>query len=191
MEQPYKGRAIIQDNLTDLQIVIPAKKNWFIIIFIGAWLCGWFLGEIFAITMVTRLGVINFGSLFLIVWLIGWTVGGLLALRFFLWILKGKEIITVGQGRLVIDKKGMLLYKPKTYDLNEVKNIRVQEDNHDNGGFLGRRSNNFGTINSGETIKFDYGLKTIKIAGGLDEAEARFIIQKLKDKHLLTERNYS
>jgi len=27
-----------------LEIVIPAKRNWFITLFIGAWLCGWLVG---------------------------------------------------------------------------------------------------------------------------------------------------
>jgi hypothetical protein len=55
MEKPYNGRAIFQDNVTELQIVIPAKRNWFVIIFLGAWLCGWFMGESFALASVTGL----------------------------------------------------------------------------------------------------------------------------------------
>ena len=53
MERPYKGRATIQDNITDLQIIIPAKRNWFIILFIGAWLGGWLFGEIMALGQAT------------------------------------------------------------------------------------------------------------------------------------------
>jgi hypothetical protein len=191
MEQPYKGRAIIQDNFTDLQIIIPTKRNWFIILFIGAWLGGWFFGEVFAIGAVTGLWGGNPAGLFILFWLIAWTVGGFFALRTFLWNLKGKEIITVGQGRLSIDKKGALLFKSKVYDLNEVRNIRVLDDNFGYGGFFGGRRNDFGAFNLGGTIRFDYGLQTVKFAGGLDEAEAKFIIQKLRERHLLTEKNYS
>ncbi len=191
MEQPYKGRAIIQDNFTDLQIIIPTKKNWFIILFIGAWLGGWLFGEVFAIGAVTGLLGGNPAGFFILFWLIGWTVGGFFALRMFLWNLKGQEIITVGQGILSIDKKGILFYKPKVFDLNEVKNIRVQEDNLGYGGLFGGRRNDFGGFNLSGTIRFDYGLQTVKFAGGLDEAEAKSIIQKLKDRHLLKEKNYS
>ena len=105
-----------------------------------------------------------------------------------MWNLTGKEIITVGQNRLTIDKKGALLYKPKTYDLNEVKHVRIQGDNIGRGFFSER---NDGTFNSGGTIRFDYGFQTVKFAGGIDEAEAKFIVDKLKEKHLLTEKNYS
>jgi hypothetical protein len=191
MEQPYKGRAIIQDNFNDIEIIIPTRKNWFVILFIGAWLGGWFLGEVFAIAALTGLLGKNFAGGFILFWLVAWTVGGFFALRTFLWNLKGKEIINVGQGRLSIDKKGALLFKSKTYDLNEVKNIRVQEDNFGYGGLFSGRRNDLGVFNSGGTIRFDYGLQTVKFAAGLDEAEGKFIIQKLKDRRLLTEKNYS
>jgi len=190
MEKPYKGRATIQDNITDLQIIIPAKRNWFIIIFIGAWLCGWLMGEVFALGAVIGLLGGNPASLFILFWLIAWTVGGFFAFRTLLWTFKGKEIVTVGQGRLTIDKKGVLFYKPKTYDLNEVRNVRVQDENPGFNSPFGRRTD-FGTFNSGGTIRFDYGLQTVKFASGIDEAEAKYIIAKLTERRLLTERNYS
>jgi hypothetical protein len=99
-------------------------------LFIGAWLGGWVMGEFFALGMVTGLfGGKGPANLFILFWLIGWTVGGFFAFRMFLWNLIGKEIITIGQGNLAVAKKGALLFKAKTYDLNEVKNIRAQEDN--------------------------------------------------------------
>ena len=190
MESPYKGRAILQDNGIEQQIVIPAKRNWFLVFFIGAWLCGWLMGELFAIASVTGLLGRNPAAPFIMFWLIAWTVGGFFAFRVFLWNITGKEMITVGQGRIAIEKKGALLFKPKVYDLNEVKNIRVQEENSEYGGFYGSRRNALGIFNSGGTIRFDYGLQTVKFAGGIDEAEAKFILGKLKDRHLITERNY-
>ena len=41
------------------------------------------------------------------------------------------------------------------------------------------------------TIRFDYGYKTIKIAGGIDEPEAKYILEKLAGKKLLTNRNFA
>lgn len=189
MEKPYRGRATIQDNFSDVQITIPAKRNWFILIFVGAWLCGWLMGEVFVLGGITRSIGSDPASIFILFWLIAWTVGGFFAFRAFLWNLIGKEVVTVGQGRLMIDKKGALLFKPKTYDLNEVRNIRVQEDNPGFNGIFGTQRTNFSAFNLG-TIRFDYGLQTVKFAGGIDEAEAKFIIDKLKERHLLTERNY-
>ena len=186
MEQPYKGRAILQDNITNLQIIIPTRKNWFIILFTGAWLGGWVFGEVFAISTVSGIFGGEPAGFFVLFWLIGWTVGGFFVIRILVWMLVGKEIVTAGQSRLTIDKKGAFLFRPKIYDLNEVKNMRVQDDIPGYGsGFFGGHRNNFGAFGSTGTIKFDYGLKTVRFGGGLDEAEAKFIIQKLKDRHLL------
>lgn len=122
---------------------------------------------------------------FIAFWLIAWTAGGFMAFRFFLWNLAGKEIITIGQGIMTIEKKGALLVKPKTYDLNEVKNIRAQEDSSNViGPFGGYRRNGFIKVGDGGTIRFDYGLQTVKFANGIDEAEARFILEKMKAKGL-------
>ena len=50
METPYAGRATINDIYNGVEITIPAKRNPFIIIFLSFWLCGWLMGEIFALT---------------------------------------------------------------------------------------------------------------------------------------------
>lgn len=192
MEKPYKGRAIIQDNFMDVQIIVPARRNWLVIIFIGAWMCGWLMGE--SVVLAGLLGLFGRTSpadLFILFWLVAWTVGGFFAFRAFLWNLKGKEVITVDQNRLAINRKGLLFSKPKVYDLNEVKSIRAQDDNLGYNVFFGSRRSDFSGFNFGGTIRFDYGLKTVKFAIGIDEAEAKFIIEKLKERHLLTENNYS
>ena len=69
--------------------------------------------------------------------------------------------------------------------------MRVQDDSLGYSGFFGGHRSNFGAFSSIGTIRFDYGLQTIRFGGGLDEAEAKYIIQKLKYRHLLTEKNYS
>ncbi len=189
MEQPYKGRAILQDNFTDLQIIIPAKRHWFITIFLSFWLCGWLLGEIFALKGVVGLLVGTPVTLFLLVWLIFWSIGGFFAFQTLLWSLIGKEILTIGQGVLTVRKRGALIFKSKTYDLNEVKNIRVQDDNSFKR-FTKNHRNDYSPFSAG-IIRFDYGMKTIKVAGGIDEVEANFIINKLKERRLLTDKNYS
>lgn len=191
MEKPYEGRATITDNYGTVDVVIPVKRQLFVTLFLGFWLCGWLVGEVFVLTML--LGGFSLGgdgmfvSLFMAVWLTGWTVGGLFALRAFFWLLLGKEIITIGQGRMTINKKGLLFKKPKTYDMNDVKGMRVEAP-----ASLGY---NYGSRNSlnntfaGGTIRFDYGMKTVKFAGGIDEAEAKHIVKELKRKGYLFDRN--
>ncbi|RWY52243.1 hypothetical protein [Mucilaginibacter gilvus] len=189
METPYGGRAIITDNFDKVEIVIPGKKNYFILLFFSVWLVGWFFGE----TSVTRTRGIAAGTdLFLIVWLCGWTLGGIFVVSTILFMLLGKEIIEAGQGTISIRNRALFFLSPQVYDLNEVKHVRALEEFSIYNGFqFGRREQKgfLSNYNSG-TVKFDYGLKTVKFGNDLDEAEARHIIERLKGKKILTDKNF-
>jgi len=188
MERPYSGRAIINDTIRGFTIEIPPKRNWFVIIFLTGWLGGWFVGELFALGVVTGSfgdGFQYAGSVFILFWLIAWTAGGFFAIRTWLWMIAGREIINFDNNELRIDKKGALLYSPKVYDLREVKNFELSP-NSNPAGFFGMNSNkDILSLGSNGIFKFDYGFKTIKIANGLDEAEGRFILEKIREKNLI------
>src|ERR1700742_1553015 len=106
MESPYAGRAIIQDNFDHVVITIPAKRNWFIILFTLFWMGGWFMGE----TSAGKNVFTNFNGagLFMIFWLGAWTIGGAFAFSMLIWNLIGKEIITVFSGVLTIRRTGSI-----------------------------------------------------------------------------------
>jgi hypothetical protein len=57
-----------------MRISIPTEKNIFIILFVVAWLCGWFLGEVSAIKSLFSVGYHRNDS-FLFFWLCAWTIG--------------------------------------------------------------------------------------------------------------------
>jgi hypothetical protein len=40
------AKASVFDTPAGLLINIPSTKNWFVILFIGFWLCGWLFGEV-------------------------------------------------------------------------------------------------------------------------------------------------
>lgn len=189
METPYGGRAVITDNFDKVEIVIPGKKNYFILLFFSFWLIGWFFGET---SVASTMGTDGAPDMFLYVWLAGWTIGGIFAVSTILFMLLGKETIEAGQGAISIRNQALFFLPPKVYDLNEVKHIRAAEEFSMYNGFqFGRRQQRgvFSNFNSG-TVKFDYGLKTIKFGNDLDEAEARYIIGRLKSKKILTDKNF-
>nr|WP_067057838.1 hypothetical protein [Mucilaginibacter sp. L294] len=187
METPYGGRAIITEHFDKMEIIIPGKKNYLLLAFFSVWIFGWFFGETMA---AATIGNGTGPDLFLLVWLTGWTLGGIFVLSTILFMLLGKEVIEAGQGVISIQNKALFFLSPKVYDLNEVKNIRAVEEFSMYHSFqFGRRQNGLrSTFNSG-TIKFDYGLKTVKFGNDLDEAEARYIIERLKSKKILTDKN--
>lgn len=140
IEQPYKGRAVIEDTYSGVTITIPAKRNYFIMLFMMAWLGGWVMGEGFALR--TLFGDTPDGvDTFVLFWLCGWTIGGGFVISILVWMLIGKEVITIDRGVLSISKKGYLLGKTKSYSIAEMGNFEIR-DSDDIQSFLGSRRNN-------------------------------------------------
>lgn len=179
IEKPSDGRAIIEQGFNTLTITIPSKKNWFIIIFMCVWLCGWAVGEVSAIQMFTGDAMEFEVTAFMTVWLIGWTIGGAFVVLTILWQLFGREVIHVEWGVLKIEKSIFGQGLKKQYDIPTIKNLMFSPKRRRNNYGEEENSNTFG-INEGR-IKFDYGYKTIKFANDIDEAEARMIIKLLKE----------
>lgn len=185
-EKPYAGRSVIYRDGDTIEITVPSKKNWFTMIFLGAWLGGWVMGESSAIGQLlnedAQLGV----SSFLTFWLVGWTVGGLVAILIFLWFIGGKEIITVDNGVLELGKQIFGLGPIKRYNITDIKLMAVsptlEKDKWGNsrGRYL---------IKTG-LIEFDYGLKTIKFGSEFDLAEARILVETFKQNKNFNETNF-
>lgn len=124
----------------------------------------------------------------MLVWLTGWTVGGYYIIRVFLWKLAGHEIINIGQGQLSLDRKWLLFFRKKIFNLKEVKDLRVNDSFFQVDDYM--RHNYFRFFKSDGTIKFDYGLQTIGFAADIDAAEAKYILKILKEKHYVDEANF-
>jgi hypothetical protein len=186
MEAIYNGRAIFEDTFQGIQITIPAKRNLFIMLFFSVWLCGWVDGELSGLGSLVGVGNgMGDANFFLLFWLVGWSLGGFVVINILIWYLIGKEIITIGNGEISIEKKGLLFFKKKIYDLNQVKKFRVQEDFNLKSSFIGRRNVVTAYANTG-AIRFDYGMKTIKFGMEIEEVEANFMLQRLKKSGVLT-----
>ncbi len=188
MEKPYPGHAQVDETPDEIVITIPAKRKRYIILFMTAWLGAWLLGEVFVLG--TVFGGYDgsggeFVSLFMLVWLTIWTFAGLFVIRILIWMFVGKEVISISRKELRIHRKGQLLSKPKLYDTSQVKSLDVNS----NGGIpvILREiySNNLLNTGNSGALKFDYGLKTVHFADGIDEAEAKFLLKKIEAKNWL------
>jgi hypothetical protein len=168
-----KGRATVSSAFMPLEISIPSRRNWFVILFLPLWLGGWAMGEISAIQSLLR-GEGEAG-LFLVFWLLGWTVAGAFVMLTLGWQIAGREILRVEAGvlshRRAIGPVGLT----RTYDLAHVKDLRVAPVPLT---WQGRQSNPFDI--SGGPIAFDYGAKTLHVGAGVDEAEAKGLVDTIK-----------
>ncbi|MGH8031441.1 MAG: hypothetical protein ACREO8_03515 [Luteimonas sp.] len=171
------SRARIDSSFAGLRIAIPARRNWFVILFLLAWLGGWVMGETSAIRMLAS-GKGEVG--FMVFWLCGWTVGGAFAIGAWLWNVAGMEYISIRNGELAHRFAVGPVGWSREYALAHVTRLRAVPTPQ--AAFGQRWGNNPFVPNDG-TICFDYGAKTIRMGSGLDEAEARQLVDQMTSRH--------
>jgi len=183
MPQEPKMRSAITGGPEGLEIVIPARRNIFAVMFLGVWLIGWLMGEIAAIGRLTSMRGIG-SDLFLLLWLTLWTIGGSVAAYTWLWMLAGKERILMGASTLRV-KRDVLGFGPtRLYDLPKLRNLRVSPlpaGPRDMGAAL--RLWGF----AGGLIAFEYGGKTIRFGAAIDESEGQMIVERMKQRYAFPE----
>jgi len=187
MQTPYQGRAIINAIYNGIEIIIPAKKDSFVLIFLTLAFVGFLALEFFDpnhvfhsengrpdADLMLRLTLVAFGIF--------------LAGALWWWYLSGKEVIAFSAGEITIHKEHTL-GKAKTYLLNEAYNFRVVKAKAPDPRAIrsGRRRlpKPWNIVNSG-TIQFDYGTKMITFGFELDPAEAEYILERLRGKKLIS-----
>ena len=190
IETPSNGRANIFKDGNNLEVHIPTRKNWFAIIFLTAWMGGWFMGESSVIATLFLGDTPPSENAFLLFWLTGWTVGGLFCVTMLLWLIAGLEIIKIENGVIEIGKQIFGLKRSKKYHINEVRHFTINPLSENDMLGMGIQRNVLG-LKGGGVLKFDYGLQTFKFANGIDEAEGRLMIEMLKMNPSFKEQNFS
>jgi len=173
-------RSRINELSNGLEVVIPAKKNYYIIVFISIWLVAWLFvlkSAFYSLTSPES----HAPMIPMVIWTIGWTIGGIFAILMWIWNFKGKEIITFNGIELKHKRDFFLFSRSKEYEMSHIKGLRVTPPPSTsrfglNNGF------DFGGYNTG-TITFDYGNGTHRVGGGIDEAEAEYIVEAIKRRY--------
>ena len=187
MQTFYQGRAIINPTYKGMEIIIPAKKDSFVLVFLGLAFAGLLLLEFIDPNHIFHSAENGRPDTDLMIRMTGVVFGIFLAGALWLWYLSGKEVITFSSGELTICKERSIT-KTKTYKLTEAYNFRAVKEQP-----TGLRAFRYGRrrlpkpwhiANSG-TIQFDYGTKVIKFGNELDLAEGEYILERLRDKKLI------
>jgi hypothetical protein len=180
---PPERRSSTVETPEGLVVSIPVRRNILVILLLSAWLTGWAFAEV-SLARELFLGRDDAPSLFLGAGLIAWTIGGGLALYGWCWMLKGREVLVLRSDALVSRRAVWALGRTKEYDVQHVKNLRVAPlswSPYDPSGAM-----QFWGM-AGGPIAFDYGAQTVRMAIGVDEAEARVIVKELKSRHTFPE----
>lgn len=109
---------------------------------------------------------------------------GLIGFRQFLWLVNGRQEMTIENGTLTLTKKGIFFTKPKPYSFDKVENIRQAFD-EDNISLIDKIQKNlavnrkviFGHIYG--QVLFDYNQQTVKIFCDLDKDERIKLIDEM------------
>lgn len=158
------------------QIVIPAGRNWFVLLFLPFWLVMWTAGGVAAMTQAAS----GEDTGFLLVWLAFWAVGWLFAATWFAWQLAGREVLSIDGGALTHAWSIFSMGRTKRYDLKHVADLAAITPPFPYG-MMRVSYPPFFPVRSGP-LKWNYGAATIYAAGGLTEAEAKMIAERLRTR---------
>lgn len=154
-----------------LGIEIPAKRNYFILVFMAVWLTGWTVGGIFAGSELFFGGAPIHENLFLLFWMVGWAFGWIMVVYTIMWQLFGYEMIFVTAGSLVVEKRMLLPFRRKIFAIDQIRNMKTDETPHSKkqNSAIGRPS-----------ISFKYDDKTVRFALDLNKADTHQLLEILK-----------
>ncbi|MGM9514664.1 hypothetical protein ACS5PK_10465 [Roseateles sp. DB2] len=175
---PQAPRYQLSINADGLQAAIPARRSTFALLFLLLWLGGWAFGEMQAIEQLLHPSDMA-PTAFLALWLAGWTAGGLAAVGTLLWQIAGRELLTVNATALAHRIEVFGLGLTRNYAAHEVKALRAAPDSA-LAQYQALLPPFMGPARG--ALAFDYGARTIRLAPGIDEAEARELAAQLASR---------
>lgn len=178
-KQPPVSRVTITDIPDSLRIVISGSRSWFVIGFLGLWICAWAVAEVMIPAQFLQGAIPSEAQSLLFAWFGVWTVGGLLAIYALLWQAIGKEMAAV-QGQVLITRRDIGGFGfNKVYNFSQIHNLRVGPSGF-NPLDISAALQLWGI--GGGMILFDYETKTHRFGAGLDEAEAKRVVTAMKKR---------
>ncbi|WP_119390469.1 hypothetical protein [Taklimakanibacter lacteus] len=175
-----RGRAIIENDGTGLHITIPAEFRLGITAFGFLWLIIWAYVE-FLLPYLFLKGKPGetremYEYVFMAIFTTLWTYGGIGIIAELLWSIAGKEIIELNSIRLKRTKQIPIFRRSREYDVNGVANLRFASPPA--GSADTEHSTSSLSLKDG-TIVFDHGRGAHYLASGLDEADAKYVIEQM------------
>jgi hypothetical protein len=184
MDVPLQGpRYTLEHTADGIRAIVPSRKNWFVIVFLSLWMCGWFAGESSALAQLLGHPVAGKAQTagFLGIWLTVWTIGGFVFSAVLLWQVTGREIISMNSLSLVHRVEALGMGRTRSYRIGDVKDLRASFNAFYGYERWGRTGLPFGVGGAGSLV-FDYGARTIRMLPGLDEAEAKMLVKEFSTR---------
>ena len=157
-------------------LLVSPRKRLLVSLFMLVWLGGWSIGFVAAardILAGERLP-------FLLFWFAGWTIGGAFVIALLAWGMLGRCGISISAGTLSFQWRLLVFSRTRRFDVAHISNLRV--------GLNDSRWGDFGLppflpgANMHGGVRFDYGLRTVTIMSGLDEAEYAMVVDWIETR---------
>jgi hypothetical protein len=196
--KPSKQRHSCRDTGESLVISIPSQRNWFMLFIFGFWLIVWAvlvisLGLSIVVNVIVMISndpgtwhdaidYIFTTPIFAVFFLVGYAAlitAGAFALRSFLWYLIGKDVIEVSADSIKLKRAIFRFGRINEFIATDIKDLRISPLSMDNGIFNMFGVTNFWKISTGGLLAFDYGSKTIRFGGGIEEAESKQVLSEI------------
>lgn len=180
--EPRKHRFQLERVDGAEQIRIPTRRNWFVLLFVSFWICGWTVAG-----LTTMHELAQHFDLFTVFWLGGWAFGWVFAAATIGSQLVGSEIIRIFGRDLEMSAGIGPIRRRRLYRGDHIHCLDSSDPNPMalswwQGSRVSRSAfTPFGKAAQG-AIKFDYGAETIYAASSVDEAEGRMIVAWLAPK---------
>ena len=169
-------RFTIEQTAFGEAIKIKAPRQIFMMLFLPFWLAAWSVGGGKAIVQLQT----HF-QLFLLFWLCLWALAWCAAAGTLLWMFAGSETIAVRGSDVEIRHRALGFSWHWLYQGSRIKNLSIAAQPTWPYQMRGLQVPFLRTAQYG-SVKFDYGPRTIFMAQGLDESEARMIVERLTSK---------
>lgn len=175
----------VQQLSSGVQIVLPSKKNYFVIIWYVLGLAMWtyITGSAVYITSLLLIGLDNDNGAWIFIEFLTFILLFLISLGAYviyslLWQFTGREIIIVENSVLRISRQIFNWNKFLEYSTQDISNLRANNPQP----VLFAQTKIFRNI-SGQNgmIAFDHGTKTVRFGFEIEEAEAKQIISVLQE----------
>ena len=176
--KPTDGNAEIVTGFNSITITTFAERNRFVVFFISFWLIGWFVGEVFALSILLSEDNQFMPKTFLTIWVVFWTIGGFLAIKLIAKQLFGKETIEINRGMITIANTILGIGKKRFYDIYKINKI-----GHSPYMQLSAYKPKFGFAKIGRktgALKFCFDNKMVDFASNITKAEADYILDEMK-----------
>ncbi|MCU0433939.1 MAG: hypothetical protein MUC87_10835 [Bacteroidia bacterium] len=181
-------RALVTDSSQHTEISIPVKTNWpFVLLQVVS-----LSAAIFSVYLTSYFFIAENNAppqWIGVLWGLIWTALSLIQFRFLLWIIWGKEFITVTSTEITQEKKGSLFGSRKKYRHTSNQDFTTHNDSRSaDMSYIFSRYRSYsktaGWFRLGITgsIHFTHQGKTVKIAAGISQHEAEAILQHLRQR---------